>query len=331
MMLTSWCHLEKDFTGTEEETKRRLEEARAAGIEMLFPFVADKEQAYYDSRFTERKTDGLAKLLRLAKPVGIEIHPIVIPAAEYVSTGVDTSAMRYRSGAPGGIFCDGRPCMSWPYWHEVGLQVIDELLDIYELDGIHLDVIRYHDTGQSLNWPCQCERCREGYREVLGTEQVSAEELALPGAIAKFLDFRRGIITPFVQAARERTRAAGVAHSMAARADYFGAALVEGQDWAAWARDGLYDFIAPMSYTTDRQRHRDFIRMQVAVVDGATPVYDGVGRLSSAGELSPAQMREQMEDGAEEGADGVAIFQFTALGPEDFREIRAFARNARAR
>lgn len=331
MTLTSWCHLEKDFSGSEERTKQRLAAAAEAGIEMLFPFVADKERAFYDSRFTERKADRLGDLVRLAKPMGIEIHAIVIPAAEYATGNTDTAAMRYRSGAPGGIFCDGRPCMSWPYWHDVGLHVIDELLEGYDLDGIHLDVIRYHDTGESLNWPCRCDRCRDGYRQVLGTKDVSAQELTAPGAIAKFLDFRRGNIDPFVQAARERTRAAGVAHSMAARADYFGAALVEGQDWATWARDGLFDFIAPMSYTTDRQRHRDFIRMQVRVVNGGAPVYDGIGRLSSAGELSPAQMREQMEDGAEEGADGIALFQFSALGPEDFREIRAFARNAGGR
>ena len=68
--------------------------------------------------------------------------------------------------------------------------------------------------------------------------------------------------------------------------------------------------------------------MQVRVVNGSAPVYDGIGRLSSAGELSPAEMRRQMEDGAEEGADGIALFQFRALGPEDFREIRAFAQNA---
>jgi uncharacterized lipoprotein YddW (UPF0748 family) len=328
MTISSWCHLGKDFSGSDEEIRTTMEQAASAGIRMLFPFVTENTKAFYDSRCTEDKDDRLSSLLAASKAFDVQVHPTVIPATDFNIAPQKTARMRYKSGAPGGIFCDGRPCMSWEYWHKAGLTIIDELLSNYDIDGIHLDVIRYQDTGQSLTWPCQCEQCKNGYRSFLGKETVSETDLKDSGKTVKFVDFRRSNINQLVNTSYNKTSNKGAAHSMAARADYFGAALIEGQDWVQWTRQGLFDFIAPMSYSTDREIHRNFIRTQVDLVDGNTRVLDGIGRLSSAGELSPKQMREQMEDGAECGADGVALFQFSALNEADFTEIKGFAENA---
>jgi uncharacterized lipoprotein YddW (UPF0748 family) len=328
MIISSWCHLGKDFSGSDEVIQKTMEQAASAGIRMLFPFVTENTKAFYESRRTADKADRLNSLLTASKAFDVQVHPIVIPATDFNREPQKTASMRYKSGAPGGIFCDGRPCMSWKYWHDAGLTIIEELLNNYDIDGIHLDVIRYQDTGQSLTWPCQCEQCKKGYRSFLGKENISEADLKDPGKAVKFVDFRRSKIDPLVTASYKKTSNKGAALSMAARADYFGAALIEGQDWVQWTRQGLFDYIAPMSYSTDRAIHRDFIRTQVDLVNGNTRVLDGIGRLSSAGELSPKQMREQMEDGAECGADGVALFQFSALNQADFTEIKGFAENA---
>ncbi|MDA0748358.1 MAG: hypothetical protein O2954_17715 [bacterium] len=74
----------------------------------------------------------------------------------------------------------------------------------------------------------------------------------------------------------------GLALSMAARADYFGSAFVEGQDWAQWARDGFMDFICPMNYDTDRKVHRERLSEQMSLIGKSVPIYDGIGRKSSA-------------------------------------------------
>lgn len=110
---------------------------------------------------------------------------------------------------------------------------------------------------------------------------------------------------------------------LAARAGDFGAALVEGQDWADWARHGWRDFIGPMNYATNRS---DRYRPNLARPPGEDP--SGVGRLWSAGELTTAEMIRQAGDALSLGAAGVAIFRFGALPEQDFAALRSFSRTA---
>jgi len=50
----------------------------------------------------------------------------------------------------------------------------------------------------------------------------------------------------------------------------------------------------------------------------------GIGRKSSAGEMTAADMVQQAGDALELGASGLAIFHLAAMGDEDFRELGAF-------
>jgi uncharacterized lipoprotein YddW (UPF0748 family) len=153
---------------------------------------------------------------------------------------------------------------------------------------------------------------------------LTAEDLKIPGILQKFLNFRGENIRSLVEQARTIVKNAGVSFSMAARANYFGSALVEGQDWVQWARDGLMDFICPMNYTTDREVHKEKLSLQMNLIDTAVPIYDGIGRKSSAGENTTAQMIRQAEDALHLGARGVTIFKFGAMNKKDFRELGAF-------
>jgi len=194
------------------------------------------------------------------------------------------------------------------------------------VDGIHLDAIRYVDTGQSLQWPCRCEACRTWYQEAFGKDTLTADDLNVPGMLHKFLEFRGDRIRSLVEQVKQVVDEKGLSLSMAARANYFGSALVEGQDWVQWARDGLMDFICPMNYTTDRETHRERLSGQMALIGTSVPMYDGIGRSSSAGDITPAQMIQQAEDAVQLGASGIAIFRLDAMDEEDFRELGAFKR-----
>jgi len=93
-----------------------------------------------------------------------------------------------------------------------------------------------------------------------------------------------------------------------------------------WARDGLMDFICPMNYSTDRETHRQRLSGQMALIGTSVPMYDGIGRSSSAGDITSAQMIQQAEDALQLGASGMAIFRLDAMDEEDFRELGAFKR-----
>jgi uncharacterized lipoprotein YddW (UPF0748 family) len=328
--ILAWAHAHLDLTGSTGELRRRLQQAREAGIDTLLPFVhstPEEDQAWYNSALRGFVVkDLLSRLMELAREAGIEVHPVLGGITDVGQSAAARKRHSYQSGKPGGSRQDGRFCASDAVTRTGPPRIAADILDHHDVPGLHLDYIRYLDTGNGLRWPCRCDACRRSYREIFGREEISAADLQSPGAVYKYLQFRNANIAGEAAQLREIARQRGVKLSLAARADYFGAALVEGQDWADWARRGWLDFLCPMNYTTDREEHRRRLSMQLGLVGGACPVYSGLGRKWSAGELPVAAMIRQAEDAVSIGAAGIAIFRFDALSEADFRALRAFSR-----
>ena len=215
-------------------------------------------------------------------------------------------------------------------------EMIDEWTEVAECmthndggcsdDELYAWCSRYWDTGVGLEWPCTCAACRRGYREFLGRDTLTAADLKNPGILYKYLQFRNGIITAHLLNFRRLIKHSGLEYSIAARADYFGSALVEGQDWMSWGRQGLVDFICPMNYKLDRKEHREILGLQLQILDGAVPVYSGIGRKWSGGEITAEEMIRQAEDALDLGAAGISIFHFNALREADFSALKEFAK-----
>lgn len=325
MKIACWCHLDRDLLGDENSIKTELDQIQNAGIDILLPFIYDETKAMYqtDLPFSEQN-DRFSQILPLAKEREIEIQATILPITGYGLSTAERERRSYRSNQPGGNPCDGRFCASWAETRNQGLGIIRDVLKNHAVDGIHLDAIRYIDTDQSLKWPCQCEACRAQYRESIGKDTISAPDLEIPGIHYKYLELRGKNIRELVDHSRTEVTARKLKLSMAARAAYFEAALVEGQDWVAWAREGLMEFICPMNYSTIREVHRNHLATQMALIGDSVPIYDGIGRLSSAGELTTAQMTQQAEDALELGAKGLAIFHLNGMNEKDFTELAAF-------
>jgi uncharacterized lipoprotein YddW (UPF0748 family) len=86
-----------------------------------------------------------------------------------------------------------------------------------------------------------------------------------------------------------------------------------GQDWAAWARNGLVDVLCPMLYTNDTRLFREYLRDAVRVASGKCAVYAGVACSSSHNKNTPAGLIEEIAIARAEGAAGVAIFSGYSL------------------
>jgi hypothetical protein len=142
----------------------------------------------------------------------------------------------------------------------------------------------------------------------------------------KFVQFRCANIRSLVEQIRDITRRAGLRLTMAARADYLGWALAEGQDWPEWVRDGLVDMVLPMNYFTNRETHGSHVRQHAALlapIKGDCLHLDGVGRLSSFGELPLEQLRDFARDALEAGADGISVFHYGGMKDDDFALLKA--------
>jgi uncharacterized lipoprotein YddW (UPF0748 family) len=182
-------------------------------------------------------------------------------------------------------------------------------------------------------------------------DTITGDDLTVPGIIYKYIQFRNENIYQLTKKINKAVKEKGLVLSMAARTIYLGtglsvpadllvrilrtsnkeeqdwrkeAALLEGQDWIEWGREGLMDFISPMNYSTDREYHRKRLSEQMDLLGNSAKIYDGLGRKSSFGEITAKEMVQQAEDSLKLGAKGIAIFHFNILNEEDFRELAAF-------
>jgi uncharacterized lipoprotein YddW (UPF0748 family) len=233
----------------------------------------------------------------------------------------------YQSGKPGGSSRDGRFCASWQATRLGALRIASDVINNHAIPGFHLDYIRYVDTGTGLDWPCQCGACKQNYARFLGKKEITSADLQNPGMLYQYLRVRNKNITDAVIEFRKLADQHHIKMSMAARADYFGSALVEGQDWINWGYAGLFDYICPMNYTTDFYKHRELLKMQLDLMKGKTDIYSGLGRKWSGGETPTDEMIRQAEDALNLGAAGISIFHYRALNAKDFAAIKAFRGN----
>jgi len=323
--LAIWLLASTDHWADDDAASRRMDQIAHAGADMLFAYVTPEDGPFnYDTAIAGiEKDDRLTRICKLAKDRNIMVQPWVFPNGPF-----DRS--RYPRGADGGYLSgaevdrDGMPCATWVKNTEVGPIQARDMLDHHDIDGIHLDMVRYKDGPHTLTHPCQCKACRVMYRKHLGKETITAEDLKTPGIMYKFIAFRCACIRPAVERCRQVADEYGVPMTMAARTDYFNWALPEGQDWVQWARDGLLDLVAMMNYNTNREPHRELVKQHVALLNGCVPHLDGVGRFSSFGEMDAKQMVLFADDAIEAGAHGASIFKLEPMGDDDFDALRAW-------
>ena len=160
-----------------------------------------------------------------------------------------------------------------------------DLVDRYDIDGIHLDYVRYpsddYDYSRSAvarfrTWVS--ERVSPNRRAALDEAEASdpfAYTEALPGPWA---EFRRAHITDLVERIHTgaRRRRPDVVLSAAVFPDAQDSFEHRHQDWAGWLREGIIDVVAPMAYTADDARYEELIDHAVRV-GGASRVWAGVG------------------------------------------------------
>lgn len=193
-----------------------------------------------------------------------------------------------------------------------------ELVDRYpELDGLHLDYIRYPDVlpfspgsrfGVGLEFGYG-EVARRRFREETGREAPFGGSTAHGD---RFDDWRRDQLTQLVRRIGEatRTRHPELELSAAVWAWPDRAYLSVFQDWRGWIEEGLLDFAVPMLYTRDPRLLHYNSRAFTGGVAGDR-VWIGLG--SWLFQRSPEGAVRQLREVAAARPTGVALFSWDAL------------------
>jgi len=160
-----------------------------------------------------------------------------------------------------------------------------DLVDRYDIDGLHMDYVRYpsgeYDYSRAAlsrfrSWVG--ERVPPGRRTQLD-QAALADPLAYANALAgPWAEFRRAQITDLVERIHTgaKRRRPDVLVSAAVFPDPTTSYTERYQDWAAWIRDDIVDMVAPMAYTADEERYRELMGKAVEV-GGGDRVWAGVG------------------------------------------------------
>ena len=127
------------------------------------------------------------------------------------------------------------------------LTIIRELIENYELDGIHFDYIRYHDSGYGKN-----PTAIAYYRKHHGLNALSSNVLS-KSEISEWNDYKRKSITDLVRETRKLVDylSPNVELSAAVKPNLYEARDRFFQEWDVWIAAGYLDKAIVMNYASN--------------------------------------------------------------------------------
>lgn len=314
-----WCHSAFGVAGMDWDHAIKLladNGFTSIQVNMLWGGVA-----YYDSTVlpvaleVRERGDQIAQCLAACKKYGIQCH-IWKVNFNMGSATARSFAERMKKEGRTQVDFDGKGIDDWlcPSHPENLKLEIDSLAEIaakYQVDGVHLDYIRYPGPEG-----CFCAGCRERFEKDLGRKiaRWPADVRQDEQLRTRWLDFRRGNITAVVAGISQAARKARVGIKVSAAvfpnwpADRDGV----GQDWKLWCERGYLDFVCPMDYTPHSAQFDNLVRRQIQWA-GKVPCYPGIG-LSCWGNAGDVfTLFDQIAIARKAGAPGFTIFNYSNI------------------
>jgi uncharacterized lipoprotein YddW (UPF0748 family) len=300
--------------------------------------VRGRGDAFYQSDIEPRADDldsqpesfdPLAQIIREAHRRGIQVYAWVNTMLVWSGKRPPTSPMHVVNEHPDWVdaHADGTPMRATEFEGQFlnpGIPAVRDYIvglcrDIvrrYDVDGIHLDYIRYPDPSVGYNhaalicfhdWLHPDEPCPDaaGLRE------------EARAAAPQFAAWREAQVTELVREIRQAIQAEKPWVSLSAAVwanldDAYGSVL---QDWPTWLKDGLVDFVCPMAYSTSTARVANQIRQAVELSHGRQ-IWAGLG----AWQIKPASTIAKIDVARKLGAAGVCLFSYDGLTHDDGSE-----------
>ena len=250
--------------------------------------------------------DRLQTAIRACRAQGLELHVWKVCFKLRTADSLFVDDMRNQGRLQAGA--DGREiawlCPSHPANRKLELSAAVEVVETYDIDGLHLDYIRFpHENA------CFDEGCRIRFAEQTGHRVDDWPHGVIDGPFAQIYSaWRMEQITSLVRdiSTRVRTSRPGTKISAAVFPDWRRIRYTLSQDWVSWIEEGHLDFVLPMNYRPDQSAFDDLVQRQVNWVDGRTPLYIGIGAWQLC---SPKDLLNQIASTRRTGADGFALFQ----------------------
>jgi uncharacterized lipoprotein YddW (UPF0748 family) len=195
--------------------------------------------------------------------------------------------------------------------------VTADIVERYDVDGIHLDYIRY--ASKSFDYSrTALERFRaeteknlpQGERRLLAQAALADPLIYTAVFPERWAQFLRDQVTDVVEriAVSVRMRKPGVMMTAAVFGDDENAYNLRSQDWKLWLECGLLDALCPMAYTTDTEVFKRQIQKARAFAMGRQ-IWAGVG----AYQMPVEGAVEKIETARAIGVEGIVLFSYDSM------------------
>ena len=249
--------------------------------------------------------------LMVPRPLAAELARMSPRKPEYLARLADYA--KARSDRVEGVFLS--PVHKGSVEHTV--KVVGDIAARYDVDGIHLDYIRFPNDEFDYS-----AATLEAFRSDVVSNVSRAERRDYAQRARgrplfytemfpqRWQEFRRARLTALLTKIRSivKSRRPAAMLTAAVFPDASDAANRRFQDWGRWLDTGLLDAICPMAYTTDPV----LFRTQIANVEhiaGRRPVWAGIG----AYQISPAATIENIRVARQLGTEGIILFSYDNL------------------
>jgi uncharacterized lipoprotein YddW (UPF0748 family) len=338
--MKNWCWLRLERGMGDEHWKATFERLRGAGVDAILPEVFDNHAAWWASTHLPVAEALLERLIPLAHEAGLEIHAWMHTMACNIPEVFEAHADWYdvngrgESAAVKPAYVDYYKflCPSRPEVHQFLRRRVTELAALDELDGIHLDYIRFPDVilaaalqpkygiVQDREYPeydyCYCDVCRETFGDESG---IDVTTLVDPAASHEWRQFRYDRITRLVNDILVPVGRA--AHKQMTVAVFPNWEHVR-QQWHMWRVDAVLPMLYQSFYGEDiawvgAQCEAGIARMQQE--GHSTPLYSGLFIPA----LDPGQLREAIHVSRAAGAGGVSLFDHGSMSDAHWEAFAA--------
>jgi uncharacterized lipoprotein YddW (UPF0748 family) len=205
------------------------------------------------------------------------------------------------------------------------ISLMTELAELYPVDWIHLDYIRYpcNPTEDYFSFD---RRTRAEFQEFSGQDPLTIKAMDSGNIVwNEWISWNAGHVTQFIKELRDSLKHTGrtIRLSAAVFPNAENAKVLIGQDWKQWAEEGLIDVLCPMLYTNNQEFFDRYVQRAVAIGKNHCQVSIGIGIGTSHNQNTPEGMLQEIAISMNHGADGFVLFSSSSLGSDFLRALES--------
>lgn len=303
-----WVNNPRGIKGNGWEWTARL--LARMGFNAVFVNMGSAVQANYPSALLPtapgaQGRDLLAECLQACRENGLECHAWRF--VFFAGNPPPETLARLRDEGRLQVDRSGRVlpwlCPSDPRNIELERAVLLELASRYDLQGIHLDYVRFPNADT-----CFCPRCRRAFESAVGRPyRWWPEQLVNGPEYERFQRWRQDVVSGFVKQVSQELHARKPLLEVSAAV--VPTLKIEGylvaQQWDRWVQEDWLNFVCPMDYGESAENIGGLVTQQLQATGGGIPLYAGLGSwlLQDVTDLA-----EQIRATRESGADGYVLF-----------------------